>query len=70
MPEESGVNDPYELVLKDLYARRDQLLQLVKKRERASAQATIIAATPQAKWDRSQLKITTPPPGSATTPAA
>ncbi len=25
MPEESGVNDPYELVLKDLYARRDQI---------------------------------------------
>lgn len=26
MPEESGINDPYELVLKDLYAKRDQIL--------------------------------------------
>ena len=25
MPEESGANDPYELVLKDLYAKRDQI---------------------------------------------
>lgn len=45
MPEESGISDPYDLVLKDLYAKRDQINGAIAAIEAMRGQGSTASGT-------------------------